>query len=671
MMWLLLLIALGRASDTPPPPAQPVSEVAESPRQKLQPQDVTVVIQDVGEVKALSMTHSFARVLPSFKALSDVPKIASTKWLFDNHLGYKAIAQHIQSRVDAVSDAIQRDLVIELKDALKYPAGNVGRRFDNRWLNTDIGFFQLIGVVNRIDKKDFYGTCGEVRFVYRLAYRNQDQASSRLPLTINVVMEPTEKDCVAFARKWVRPEGEKGIEWLRTGALRLGDLRFKELELNAQIVRFPSGLETEFAGQALYLLRVFGLASGPDGKPRSVEIPLENTPNVQALRADEALKQGFMAWLNENISAVDNGTYLIPEPYLATEALSYSTLGINRRANKPFDVLFEPDLLARLRQPAGELKWIKSKVSVVERLNNGSCIGCHQASTTAGFHFLGADDPDVSGVTNRLALPFSAHVQREFSRRQRQLAQFMKGEQEITFRPHSLAPESQSVGTNHACILDEHRIDLQPGAVWGCVESETCEKVVDSAVGFAFGQCMSKTEALLAGQTCRIGRITENESRSVGVFNLHAYADTFAQKQRYDLPENKRFFEDRYNCRPTRIGVPLGRTYRRCTAEERALEPQQRDPTNPEMCAVVGGARFDSCVEKDFHKCLDSIVGRGMVDSCHPGRFCREDYICQSLPYQLNGVDTERGRAIAESGVGFCTPTYFVFQLRLDGHPVP
>jgi len=68
---------------------------------------------------------------------------------------------------------------------------------------------------------------------------------------------------------------------------------------------------------------------------------------------------------------------------------------------------------------------------------------------------------------------------------------------------------------------------------------------------------------------------------------------------------------------------------------------------------------------------LDSIVARGMVDSCHAGRFCREDYICQVLPYQLNGVDTDKGKAISDAGVGFCTPTYFVFQLRLDGHPIP
>ena len=88
-----------------------------------------------------------------------------------------------------------------------------------------------------------------------------------------------------------------------------------------------------------------------------------------------------------------------------------------------------------------------------------------------------------------------------------------------------------------------------------------------------------------------------------------------------------------------------------------------------EICAVVGGSRFDACVEKDFHQCLSSIVARGMVDSCHVGDFCREDYICQALPFQLKGV--EQGQELHKRAIGFCTPTYFMFQLRLDGHPIP
>ena len=148
-----------------------------------------------------------------------------------------------------------------------------------------------------------------------------------------------------------------------------------------------------------------------------------------------------------------------------------------------------------------------------------------------------------------------------------------------------------SVHTNHSCILTEHTKDFQPDALWECPENQTCEKVVASDVGLAFGQCMPKKENLLSGQTCRTGTITDNQINTGSVYNLHAYADTFKQQQRYDLLDNKTFTFDSYNCRPTRIGVPLGRTYRKCTSDERAFAPQAVNITDPEICAVVGGAK--------------------------------------------------------------------------------
>ena len=263
-----------------------------------------------------------------------------------------------------------------------------------------MGFIQLVGIVNGLRQELLLRrSCGEIRFVYRLAYQNDSGASSRLPLTMNIVMESTDTDCVATARRWVKPKGltaEQEIDWLRNTALDSSAYRFKQLELNAQIVRFPSGLETEFAGQALYLLRVYGYH--PEGENFALtKVPLENTPDVQKLKSVSSLRTDLLSWISKNIEAIDQGTYLIPSPFLATEALSYSTLGINRLANKPFDVLFDSDGFDALPEPEGDLRWLQSKASVVDRLNNGSCVGCHQASTTAGFHFLGEDDRRSQG----------------------------------------------------------------------------------------------------------------------------------------------------------------------------------------------------------------------------------------------------------------------------------
>ena len=48
-----------------------------------------------------------------------------------------------------------------------------GRRlFDVRWLRSPHARFELVGIVNRMDRAPFAPkTCGEVRLIYRLAYR--------------------------------------------------------------------------------------------------------------------------------------------------------------------------------------------------------------------------------------------------------------------------------------------------------------------------------------------------------------------------------------------------------------------------------------------------------------------------------------------------------------------
>ena len=203
-----------------------------------------------------------------------------------------------------------------------------------------------------------------------------------------------------------------------------------------------------------------------------------------------------------------------------------------------------------------------------------------------------------------------------------------------------------------------------------------CQVVAsDPRSAMNFGQCMvpaDKPGSLAAGMTCREAEIHASLKPDSELWNQHAYADTVTQQLIYDLPEDPPFTADSLHCRPTRIGVPLGRTYRRCTSVERRLKDAKSPAgASSDICAVVGGAKFDLCVEGDFHKCMEQIIGRGMVARCSSTQPCREDAICQVLPWQLEGVPTDAGRVLTEQGVGFCTPTYFLFQLRLDGHPTP
>jgi hypothetical protein len=112
-----------------------------------------------------------------------------------------------------------------------------------------------------------------------------------------------------------------------------------------------------------------------------------------------------------------------------------------------------------------------------------------------------------------------------------------------------------------------------------------------------------------------------------------------------------------------------------------------------EICANQGGNGFDLCAASgDSGACLEARVVRSMLDTCYPGHFCREDYICQRLPdynliseahyatkkngkrvnlsspSKINGAFIQKAQA---DHLGFCVPTYFLFNMRLDGHPSP
>src|SRR6185369_2305845 len=94
-------------------------------------------------------------------------------------------------------------------------------------------------------------------------------------------------------------------------------------------------------------------------------------------------------------------------------------------------------------------KFVASGAGLLERLNTSSCMGCHQSSSTAGFHFLGIDRVDfgrdadaIKGALdgNRLQLPFSPHVDAELVRRKDYVERVALGRAPNSFRPHPSAP---------------------------------------------------------------------------------------------------------------------------------------------------------------------------------------------------------------------------------------
>ena len=81
---------------------------------------------------------------------------------------------------------------------------------------------------------------------------------------------------------------------------------------------------------------------------------------------------------------------------------------------------------------------------------------------------------------------------------------------------------------------------------------------------------------------------------------------------------------------------------------------------------LAGGKAFDQCVaSNNFAKCYGASVVRGNRPTCGEGRFCREDFMCQALPGEIPGA------ADVVRDYGLCSPTYFLFQMRMDNHPDP
>lgn len=120
-----------------------------------------------------------------------------------------------------------------------------------RWLKTSAARFRLVGVVNRLDRRDFTQlrgekSCGEVRFIYRLAYdfrKGSRRLASRMPFNFNAVYSvapDADGECTGVAGRWT-PQLDENVDagWLAGGVLEKAQLTFKQLELNAQVVRFP------------------------------------------------------------------------------------------------------------------------------------------------------------------------------------------------------------------------------------------------------------------------------------------------------------------------------------------------------------------------------------------------------------------------------------------------
>jgi hypothetical protein len=504
------------------------------------------------------------------------------------------------------------------------------RLFDGRWLRSSAARFELVAVVNRMDRAPFAraagigGVCGELRLIYRLAYatrRDGVAMSSRLPLTVNVVYWQRERDCAALARRWLGVEGKRGKElgsWLvgeggPASAEARHPARLKSIEINMQSVRWPSTTRADLGAHAEYFLRVFDA----QGQPQ----PLENTPDVARLQQDPALKRELAQWTLANLPAIDAGVAVMPERFLARRATSVSPHGLARLANRPVSRLFgERDFAGA---DLARYATIKTPAALLRRLDDSSCVGCHQARTVAGFHVLGVDRAGTAAV-NAVAVTGSPHLALDLERRERYVRAVAAGKTPDDTRPLSERAAEGEGGYGSHCGRGD------PGfATWTCKSGLVCRASDNAAGDSTVGQCLPAGNQGEVGDPCEVGVMRPHadprRDRIVGAARRPCRAGV---------------------CEASAVGFPAGMCAVSC-----GMDPDVG------CGAIAVLADFNACLgrRRPFTDCLEKHVRPAGLRRCDEQTPCRDDYLC----------------ARGQDGSGVCIPPYFLFQLRVDGHPHP
>jgi hypothetical protein len=508
------------------------------------------------------------------------------------------------------------------------PKAGVGLRFthrlfDMRWLESERAWFELVGVVNRLDRRVFHpGTCGETRLVYRLAHRGKtryarEEVRSRLPMTVNVVLWQADDGaaCKQVAERWLVADATEVATRLLAddgplAATRRGTAGLKSIEVDVQTSRWPGTIRADLGGHATYLLRVFHREA-----KAMVAAPLENTPDVSRMLASKRDRESLLAWLREpaTIEAVDRGTVLMPESFAATVSESFTPRGLARLGNRPFSQLVSVRELGDLA--LADRTHVKTPAALLRRLDELTCAGCHQTRSIAGFHVLG-DEPADADRVDALQVGASPHLLGDVSRRRSYVAALARGDAPDETRPLADTDPAPGAYGSHCGLGDEGFAALR------CADGLVCTQIDDAELG----TCLPAARG--AGDPCELGK-------------LKTFGDPTRDRIRLDdvLPCERDGVCDRNN-----VGFPAGMCVVACGRM-----------TADEACGGIPQLKgFNDCLSagRNFAECVRDNASPAAMRACDTDHACRDDYIC--------------ARA-GERGV--CMPPYFLYQLRVDGHP--
>lgn len=406
--------------------------------------------------------------------------------------------------------------------------------FDRAQLISSDTRFVLAGIVNRMDRTFVSeASCGEIRLIYRLVRTDLpagSETSSRLPVTLNVILrakgEPAvDRDgkpitCAAIAQRWLATAdlALAGRDLAAKLQAKDGPLdlvmaeHIDRIETNLQIAHAPRSPRHDFRTD--YLLKLFRY----DAQTRSfVEAPLENQIDRERILADSGLAREFKAWLLDpaRFAALDRGTILIPEKFLAKVAIAPTPVGFVPSKLLPAfglsegegtnAVFSESDVVAALNKAAGagmSLQNIRSFGGFQRRLNDITCAGCHQTRGIGAFHFPGVDWMTAK-PSNSAVVPASPQFFGDQVRRRDILAALRDGKQPDYSRGFASRPQlrgtKELAGSEYSDGWGAHCYRLMRTSVandasfrnWTCAKGLACQTTGSARMGMCFVKARS------------------------------------------------------------------------------------------------------------------------------------------------------------------------------------
>ncbi|WP_244441152.1 hypothetical protein [Mesorhizobium sp. STM 4661] len=312
------------------------------------------------------------------------------------------------------------------------------------------------------------------------------------------------------------------------------------------------------------------------------------------------------------------------------------------------------------------MKLVRTPEALVERLDNGACQGCHQAGSTAGFHFIGLDDKTTSPL-NRIEVGISPHLHAELPRRDAWLRATVEGKEPNRFRPLSFAPPAiwKDAGeVDYApaemampCLMPEDAKRFGP--TWQCGGGTVCTPLATaSGVRTTLAQCLlpKDSERMFSGHTCLTGSIASNPAQPFNDrYRISGQFAAFA-------PGISR---TAYTCRPPKIGVPAGIAYRGCDDKDRVFAAFKTGKPMPnEICGLVGGKSSTPAWPPTIS--TSALAARSIAATGRPARpiISAARTICASRCRRTR-------RAPPRSEVSASARRPIIFQMRIDNHATP